>query len=260
MSRLKKNQKVALVTAAAYTAIMGLGMYVMHHIVGSSYEEPDMPKTLFWFEIVMTMLAVVVFYKYFRGELAKYKTKKPRKLFLLGFAVMIVNMLITGYIFFFRTDFSGRDATILAAILGATVLVGFSEELVFRGIVLPAYLQNTSAAKAVLISSFLFSIFHVVNILGGVSVQASAIQLLNALLLGITFGFIAVEMGRIWPLMIFHAAYDFFLIAGGYAEADTQNNSIFGAIFAGAFGVVMLAITLYSDRTKKSAGELQTAE
>ncbi len=233
---------------------MALGMYVMHHVVGSRYDSPDMPKTLVWFEVVMTALTVFVYFKHFKNDLGRFKPDRPSRLFLVIFAVMFVNMAVMGCLFVATGNFAGKDLSIIVSTLLATVLVGASEELLFRGQVLPAYLEaggRGSKVKAILVSSLLFSVFHATNLFGGLPVSSLLLQMGNAMVLGVAFACLATEFGRLLPLMVFHFLYDFFLLAGGYCEAETGASTVFGWLLGIFGGVVMLAVVVYRGREAK---------
>ncbi len=252
---MNKKQKIALITTAIYTVIMALGMWYMKNIAGSTYESPDMPKHLLLFEVVMTAITIGVYYKLFRGDLKKFKTKKTNKLFIFIFGLMSLNLAAMGYMFLTKGNFDGADMSILLAILAATFLVGLSEELLFRGIVLPAYLDKRgSRIKAVLIASFLFSIFHLSNLFGGLGMSGMAAQLFNAMLMGLTLAGLALEIGFLTPIIIFHFLYDFLLIASNYTEADTSPFLEIGGVMGWALGLVMFAFIVYREiKAKKAA-------
>ena len=123
----------------------------------------------------------------------------------------------------------------------------------FRGILLPLFLERWSPFRAVMASSFFFSIFHLVNVFGGLPFSQALIQLANSFLMGIAFAFIALELGRLWPLIIFHFCYDFFLMAGGYLDARMDAPTIFGALFTVCFGIVMAVAAYRAQRRGRRA-------
>ncbi len=255
---MPKSQRIALITVLIYSALMGSGMYVLRNYVGSSYLSADMPRTIVWFEVAMTAVATFVYLNYFKQALLRFKADKPSNLFVIGFALMFVNLIAGLFIFLFTADFSSKDMSLIAIILAAAILVGTSEELVFRGIVLPAFLANGSRVKAVLVSSVLFSGFHATNLLGGLSFGSLLVQLANTFFLGVTFACIAVETGRLLPLMIFHALYDFVLLVSNYTEVNPVN-VVLGSGFGIAFGLVMLGMLFAREkRGQKQASEAYT--
>ncbi len=248
---MNQKRKISLITTIVYTAIMALGMYTMKHIVGSSYELPTMPKTLVWFELIMTIIALFIYFKYFKNDVRKFKTKNPNKIFIAAFIVMVINILVMLYNFLNTSVFEGKDITIILSIIFATLFVGISEELIFRGIVLPAFLEGSSRVKAILFSSFLFAIFHGVNILGGVTLGGALIQIANSMLMGLTFTCLILEMGRIWPIIIFHFLYDCILINAGYTGAELGITIVFGGVFTWILGIVMFSYVVYKEKKEK---------
>ncbi len=236
----KRMQKISLLAAVIYTALMALGMYTLGHIVGDSYADPIMAKTLIYFEIIMTIFAVGMYLKYFKGKSFRKINRKPEKLFVFTFLVMIIIELIMLFILFFKTDFTGKDNSLLLLVFITTIFVGISEELIYRGIVLPAFLENYSACKAVLISSALFSLLHSVNILAGVSSGGMIIQLLLTFFVGITLASLFIEFQNLIPLMIFHALWDFLAIGGKVVDADFGFFEPFQVIFEIIMGFILL--------------------
>ena len=90
------------------------------------------------------------------------------------------------------------DFLILAAV---SLIVGFGEELVFRGYILSRWrAMSGSATQAVAVSAILFAIVHAYQGLTGI---------LHAALLGFIYGLAFLYMRRLWPLVIAHALMDF---------------------------------------------------
>ncbi len=247
-----KKQKIAVLAAVIYTLMMAAGMYTLGYIVGGNYADPTMAKTLIYFEIVMTIFALGIYCKYFKGMSFKKIHKKPRKIFLFTFVVMIVIEAIMIGILFFNTDLAGKDIALIALIFVTTIFVGLSEELIYRGIVLPAFLENHSKFKAILISSILFSLLHAVNVLGGVAPHGMFVQLLLTFLVGITFACIAIELGNLMPLIIYHALWDFLLVAGNAAGAEYGLLTTIQVLFEIVMGLILLFISVKKTSASKA--------
>ena len=93
-------------------------------------------------------------------------------------------------------------------------LIGWAEELVFRGVILNLFLDRFGRTKkgilqAVVISGILFGAVHLTNVFQGVTPGSAAVQAINASLLGVIFGAIYVRSGNIWLVILYHAAVDF---------------------------------------------------
>ena len=111
------------------------------------------------------------------------------------------------------------DAKVVSALeilfFAATMfLIGWTEELIFRGVILNLFLERFSKTKrgilwAVILSGVLFGAVHLTNISQGVTVTSAMIQAVNAAFLGVIFGAVYARSGNIWLVMTFHALVDF---------------------------------------------------
>ena len=93
-------------------------------------------------------------------------------------------------------------------------LIGWTEELVFRGLVLNLFLDRFSKTKkgilsAVVLSGVMFGAVHLTNAFHGISLQSAAVQAVNAALLGVIFGAVYARSRNIWLVIMFHAMVDF---------------------------------------------------
>ncbi|AKG37166.1 CPBP family intramembrane glutamic endopeptidase [Paenibacillus durus] len=84
-----------------------------------------------------------------------------------------------------------------------TLLVGFVEESIYRGMILNILLPKGVKA-AVITSSLLFSITHVLNALSGQSAIQTVLQIVYALLIGGALALLMVRNRNILPLILFH--------------------------------------------------------
>jgi len=104
-----------------------------------------------------------------------------------------------------------------AAFVGllAVLLTGISEEVVYRGLFIRAFLPR-GRWQAVLVPAILFGAAHVVQSLGGgLPLQDNLIQMLNAFVIGILYGAVRLRVNNLWPLIVIHAVYDLFWGASG---------------------------------------------
>lgn len=85
-----------------------------------------------------------------------------------------------------------------------TFLIAFGEEVMFRGILLRGAMSRVSLPLAMLLSAALFALFHLVNGLAGQDAAQTSQQVLFALMVGFFLAPIAVRVGNLWPLVIWH--------------------------------------------------------
>lgn len=157
--------------------------------------------------------------------------------------------------------------TELTLFLGQMFLVGFGEEVLFRGLIqrtLHQYFEETSL-KQVLTAIFLSGvIFGGVHLLNGVGAKipwtAAVIQSVVNIFSGMYFGAIYYRTGKnIWYLISLHAMYDMLgFIAGGRLSGKTPVNIISapsGDNWIGYFiwTAVYILVTLFVLRPKKTA-------
>ena len=179
-------------------------------------------------------------------------------LFVLCIQILILFVWIYQYIMGVQTVTISGGEIILFFV--AMVMVGVSEELMFRGVLLSSCLEYfgessvLSLKKAIIISGSIFGAFHIFNVLIGASLSGSIVQALNAIVLGIVFGVVYVRSGKnIWPCIVLHSIQDTaaFLQSGmmnGGGIKDTVSNYNANMI---SIIVVLLLVGLFIMRKKK---------
>ena len=94
-------------------------------------------------------------------------------------------------------------------------MVGFSEEIVCRGLLFGALRNKLGGSGkgllgAVLSSSFIFGVMHFLSILNGAPLLNTAIQVLSAALIGVFFCAVYIRAGSLLPVIIIHALFNAF--------------------------------------------------
>jgi len=115
-------------------------------------------------------------------------------------------------------------------------LVGFAEELIFRGFLFKAMLKGGSVKTAVAVSSITFGIGHILNLFTGHEFVETLVQVVFA----VAFGFIVTmafyKSGSLLPCILSHSLTDVFsLFAKG--EASSLLNWIAHAL------IIVMAVT-----------------
>lgn len=121
-----------------------------------------------------------------------------------------------------------------------TLLVAFVEETIYRGLIFKTLLQK-SAVTAVVTSSILFSITHLLNALSGQNAVDTMIQLLYALLLGAVLALLMVKNGNIVPLVLFHFIHNLIqFLSNDLQDKDTLPYDLFILVVLVAYGVWLI--------------------
>lgn len=96
------------------------------------------------------------------------------------------------------------------------LLVGTTEEITFRGILLVGGRQVFGREVwAFVLSSALFGLFHLPNVILGQEFSLSVVQMVSTAVIGSAFYCLRRVTGSIIPCIVLHAAYDWALIQGG---------------------------------------------
>lgn len=107
--------------------------------------------------------------------------------------------------------------THLSVVFAITLMVGFSEEVIFRGLILQA-LKPRGQWRAAIITAVLFGLTHAMNALAGKNMLESAMQIGYALAVGFAYAALVLNKEVIWILVVTHFLTDFvyFIQKPGY--------------------------------------------
>ncbi|KTD83422.1 CPBP family intramembrane glutamic endopeptidase [Paenibacillus etheri] len=94
-----------------------------------------------------------------------------------------------------------------------TLLVAFVEESIYRGLIFKVLLTK-GAKTAVITSSILFSITHLLNALSGTDITQILLQLVYALLIGFVLALLMLKNNNIVPLILFHFVHNLIQFVG----------------------------------------------
>ena len=119
-----------------------------------------------------------------------------------------------------------KELLLTFELLLIALLIGFSEETIYRGLMLNA-LKARGPWTAAIITSVLFGVSHSLNLLSGKSGAEILIQVCYALAIGFGFAAVALRTGLLWPLILVHALIDFTSFLGR-AELSPTWNTIAG--------------------------------
>lgn len=220
----------AVLAAVGYIAIMAVGMFTTGHLFGITYGDPKMVYVLVFFEVALSIYAVVMARRIlgpWHCGLAPIDWR--------GLVWMLPSFLVIAALFvqLVRTGDVVLSGLALLVIV-TTILVGFSEELMFRGVVLGAGLGATGTGKAIVISAVLFSLLHSVNVLAFVPLDGMLQQLFLTFIFGLAMACYALRVNSLVPLIVFHALWDMVQFLAGIYQAQ------FGALVM--IGVVVNAV------------------
>lgn len=105
--------------------------------------------------------------------------------------------------------------------VGTMLLVGFLEELLFRGLLFRA-MAKSNPRVAVLVTSLLFGLGHIINLVNGsgADLLSSLCQVCYAAAIGFLFVTLLVLGGSIWPAVLTHSLLNALSVFANEAAAE----------------------------------------
>lgn len=208
--------KVSVLTFIISTGIFALAMFLSESVFGAMYGSPKMMLIMLPSELTVIALLSFIVTRYFTWKEAGICFTLSAELLWLIPAYL---MLITGWTALLlnipklTVNSEQWKNFILYGIV--TMTVGITEELLFRGIILSSLTERMSARKAVLFSALLFSLFHSINVISGLTLPMIIFQLVSAFVAGFYLASVRLKINSILPLIIWHWLWDFFSLGSG---------------------------------------------
>ena len=147
--------------------------------------------------------------------------------------------------------------------LALACAVGFVEEVYFRGLMLRS-LVSLGLWRAAVITSVLFGLMHLQNLLFGADLAATSLQVVYASAMGFGFAAVTLRTGVIWPLVVIHALIDFagFLTTGETVMVDVSVTDVvvlgvYILMFLGYGLFMMRSVTRLQAQVRDGSGELR---
>ena len=137
----------------------------------------------------------------------------------------------------FRPDYP-MPGLIYAAV--SMALVGFAEELIFRGFLFKAMLKDGNVKTAVIVSSVTFGLGHIMNLLTGQDLIETLSQVVFAVAVGFVFTYVFYKSGSLWPGILAHSLIDVTSVF-----ASNEGSQLLNVIVHIGFIVIAAAYCLY---------------
>ena len=150
-------------------------------------------------------------------------------------------------VFGFRTDLT---ALVVGAVLAHALFVGFIEEVLFRGMLLQALLQRNRPVWAVAVSALTFGVGHAVSLLIGQGAEDTALQIVNATVVGLIFTLVVMATGNLHAAIAAHVLYN--AVAALAKPTDGVAHVVAGAVILVAYGGWLLYGAGVLDRLQAS--------
>ena len=191
-------------------------------------------------------------------ELPTDPARPPRWLLAVPILVFIATLLGIDY-----GNLGDMGAAMILWLAIGTALVGFSEEITYRGLALVGFRGGYSEVKVWLFTSLLFGLLHGVNLILGQGAVLTVRQVFFAFVLGSVFYAIRRISGTIVVVMVIHALWDF----GSFSHVAGKAGAVAAKIDVATAGagllqslLVLIAVILVIVGAKKILRPTATAQ
>lgn len=170
-------------------------------------------------------------------------------------------MVVVALLNLLSADLAVLSVAYLVTLGVGTLLVGFSEELLTRGLLLVGFRGSASESLSWFWTSFLFGMIHALNLFFGQSLTDTMQQVVAAFLLGSALYVTRMATGALVAAMLVHALWDFASLSfsGSGAEA-TMLNVVGGALnyLTIVLALVSVVMILRANRRAAASGPRST--
>lgn len=210
-------------------------------------------KNIFWHGNVCYAMAWVVVFIYAKLKLRTniidaFQLYKFRKIYIAPVVISTLGLAIIVFLIDMATknypsvqDFTINDINVnnidktkfVFSVITIVLICPITEELLFRGVLLPSFIKRFKLKYAILFNSLLFSILHL-----------GLIKMSYIFLLGILLCLFAVKIGSVLPSIIAHVIFNVvpFLFTNSYK--DINDTSIINYLFLLVVGLALTIIGL----------------
>jgi membrane protease YdiL (CAAX protease family) len=138
----------------------------------------------------------------------------------------------------FAPSYQGAELVIAAF---SMILVGFVEEMIFRGFLFKAMMEGDKTIVAIIVSAVTFGVGHIVNLFTGQASFETVMQIIFAISWGFILTMVCYKGGSIIPCIIAHSLIDVLSLFGA-------DNELIDWIYIGTTMVGAIAYCLYLSR------------
>lgn len=121
-------------------------------------------------------------------------------------------------------------------------LVGFLEELIFRGLLFRAMLEGGRPAVAVAVSALTFGMGHIVNLLTGHGGLETAVQMVFGVAVGFLFTMVYWKGGSLLPCILSHSLIDVLSVFSKRSETGDRVFLIVALVTCAVYGLWLLQL------------------
>jgi membrane protease YdiL (CAAX protease family) len=195
---------------AAYYAVLTIATLMRFHLGQPPTDTASVLWALLPVQLILLLLCMLAAWPRGLRQIGFSRTRWSGIFWLLpSFAVMIA-MLLSLFPHIAQLNEVPSIAVLLFVV---PALIGLTEEIMFRGVLLRAAMARFSVFNSMLISATLFAFMHGIIGIGGQPGLITVQQIAFAFLVGIFLAPIAIATGTLWIVVIWHAVWDMLVYA-----------------------------------------------
>ncbi len=189
-----------------------------------------------------------------RQVLVDSPAMRPRRIFWVPVLALVAMIVVQAT----QPDW-GELSTgfIIVGLLGAAA-VGFTEELLVRGLLLDGARAQHGEAYAFFFTSIVFGLLHGLNVLNGQDLDTTITQVLVTTLTGMSLYCARRVAGTLVFAMVLHALFDFVLLMQGTSHTESGSavaspDQVIAAIatYAGWISLIVVIVLLVRRRDRR---------
>ena len=238
--KVRPTPLVSILLFLAYVALIGL----VWAVVGLDYDQVgDSTTTVVQGVVVPVGLGAVLLavaasvLGWWRPALREPARAGRPWMLVVGLLLVVIaggNLVVT--------DWGALEVSFLVVLAVGTALVGFSEEMLTRGLAIVGFRGTMREPAVWFASSLMFGLLHVLNLAFGQSLGGTARQVVFAFLTGTAFYVVRRVSGLLVVTMAIHALWDFSVFAQDSSGAEP--NVVTGVLLWPALIVAFVALVL----------------
>lgn len=205
--KMKKKELILIATLVSVIAAEMIFYYAGAKLVSDDVLN-DLLVTIATRAVTGACLFVILLelkYKVFRKPGAK------DLLFVLPFLALVANNFPFASVILKEARIV-KPAAYVAVFAFSCLVVGFSEEVAFRGIVFNYLLESKKEMPvlfAIVVQAAIFSLMHIFNLFFGAGLGATLLQIGYTFLIGAMLAIVLYRTKNIWFCVFLHAVYNF---------------------------------------------------
>lgn len=210
--------RLGIWATAAYTALIAAATFYVFQLSEAPTDIRSVLTALFPVQLIAVVFCCMIVWRYFGWRNVGFGAVRwsgliwllPSWIVLCVMGWSLIDVLTLD-------DVRGLGGGFLFLLIATPLLVAFGEEVLFRGILLRGAMARLTLPQAMAVSAVLFGAFHLVNGLSDQKLMGASQQVLFAVLVGFYLAPIAVRIGNLWPLIIWHWLWNIAVLLSQYA-------------------------------------------